>query len=275
MKQKFILIVSIGIGILAAILSYSWIKSKNANFEKEKNRLYKDAETVQVLAAARPLPSGTTIQPSDFGLLTVFAKTVTDDNILEADRMRIVGRTLLHPLDMKNPVLWTYIDGGKQRSRNLSDDINAKMRAVSIPVSGASGVSGMVRPNDSVDVLGSFVLPAAGATGNPEELEMVTLTVLQNVTILAIGSDTQRTFSEKKNNSGYGTVTLQVTPREAEVLVFAQQMKGKLFLTLRNPSDIYFEPELERVDFNQIERELKSLNQFRQEKIRQTPSSSR
>lgn len=133
----------------------------------------------------------------------------------------------------------------------------------------------MVRPNDSVDVLGSFVLPAAGAAGKTDELEMVTLTVLQNVTILAIGSDTQRTFSERKNNSGYGTVTLQVTPREAEVLVFAQQMKGKLFLTLRNPADIYFEPELERVDFNQIERELKSLNQYRQEKIRQVPSSSR
>lgn len=275
MKQKFILILSVGIGLLAAFLSYSWLNSKNAFIKKELGRIYAGAETVQVIAAARPLPSGTTIQPSDFGLLTVFAKTVTDDNILEKDRMVIVGRTLLHPLDMKNPILWTYIDGGKQRSRNLSDDIKAKMRAVSIPVSGASGVSGMVRPNDSVDVLGSFVLPAAGAAGKTDELEMVTLTVLQNVTILAIGSDTQRTFSEKKNNSGYGTVTLQVTPREAEVLVFAQQMKGKLFLTLRNPSDIYFEPELERVDFNQIERELKSLNQYRQEKIRQVPSSSR
>ncbi len=274
MKQKFILIVSIGIGILAAILSLSWIRSKNAEFKKEMNRLYAGAEKIQVLAAARPLPSGTTIQPSDFGLLSVYATSVTDDNILEADRMRIVGRTLLHPLDLKNPILWTYIDGGKQRSKNLSDDIQEKMRAVSIPVSGASGVSGMVRPNDCVDVLGSFVLPSTGVGATPDDLEMVTLTVLQNVTILAIGSETQRTMSDRKNNSGYGTVTLQVTPREAEVLVFAQQMKGKLFLTLRNPSDIYFEPELERVDFNQIERELKSLNDYRQEKIRRVPKTS-
>lgn len=275
MKQKFILIVSIGIGILAAILSHAWISSKNAMIEKELNRLYAGAEKTEVIVAARPLPSGTTIQASDLGGLSVFTSSVTDDNVMRTDAARIIGQTLLHPLDMKNPVLWTYIDGGKQRGRNLSDDIKAKMRAVSIPVSGASGVSGMVRPNDSVDVLGSFVLPAAGATGKTDELEMVTLTVLQNVTILAIGSDTQRTFSEKKNNSGYGTVTLQVTPREAEVLVFAQQMRGKLFLTLRNPADIYFEPELDRVDFNQIERELKTLNTFRQEKIHQVPSSSR
>lgn len=275
MKQKFILIVSIGIGILAAILAHAWIRSKQADFNKEMNRLYTGAEKVAVIVAVRPLPSGTTIQISDVGILSVFATSVTDDNILRDDAARIVGRTLLHPLDMHNPILWTYIDGGKQRGRNLSDDIKEKMRAVSIPVSGASGVSGMVRPNDSVDVLGSFVLPASPPTTDASELEMVTLTVLQNVTVLAIGSDTQRTISDRRNNSGYSTVTLQVTPREAEALVFAQQMKGKLFLTLRNPSDVYFEPELPRVDFNQIERELKSLNEHRQQNIRRVPLPSR
>jgi len=275
MKQKFILIVSISIGILAAILSNAWIRSQEADLKKERNRLYAGAEKTEVIVAARPLPSGTTIQASDLGGYSVFTSSITDDNVMRGDATRIIGRTLLYPLDTKNPVLWTYIDGGKQRSRNLSDDIKAKMRAVSIPVSGSSGVSGMVRPNDSVDVLGSFVLPSSRTGAPADELEMVTLTVLQNVTILAIGSDTQRTFSERKNNSGYGSVTLHVTPREAEVLVFAQQMKGKLFLTLRNPSDIYFEPELSRVDFNQIERELKTLNEYRQEKIRQVPYSSR
>lgn len=275
MKQKFILLVSIGIGLLAAILAFSWIRSKEADFEKEMKRLYAGAEKVAVIVAARPLPSGTVVQANDIGSLSVFATSVTDDNILRADAARIIGRTLLHPLDMHNPILWTYIDGGKQRGRNLSDDIKEKMRAVSIPVSGASGVSGMVRPNDSVDVLGSFVLPVSSSTTNLSELEMVTLTVLQNVTVLAIGSDTQRTISERRNHSGYNTVTLQVTPREAEMLVFAQQMKGKLFLTLRNPSDVYFEKELPRVDFNQIESELKILNEHRQQNIRRIPLSPR
>lgn len=275
MKQKFILLVSIGVGLLAAILAFSWIRAKNADFEKEMQRLYAGAEKVAVIVAGRPLPSGTVIQASDIGSMSVFTTSVTDDNILRADAQRIVGRTLLHPIDMKNPILWTYIDGGKQRGRNLSDDIKEKMRAVSIPVSGASGVSGMVRPNDSVDVLGSFVLPATPPATDASELEMVTLTVLQNVTVIAIGSDTQRTISERRNNSGYNTVTLQVTPREAEMLVFAQQMKGKLFLTLRNPSDVYFENELPRVDFSQIERELKTLNEHRQQNIRRVPLSPR
>ena len=52
------------------------------------------------------------------------------------------------------------------------------------------------------------------------------------------------------------------------ILVFAQQMKGKLFLTLRNKSDVYFENDLPRVDFTQIEAELKTLNEYRQKEIR-------
>ncbi len=275
MKQKFILIASICIGILAALLAHAWIRAKQAEYTKTLNALYAGAEQVEVIVAARPLPSGTTLQASDLGGLNVFATSVTDDNVLRANAQSIIGRTLIHPLDMRNPVLWTYVDGGKQRGRSLADDIRQKMRAVSIPVSGASGVSGMVRPNDSVDVLGSFVLPAATHAGDPPEMEMVTLTVLQNVTVLAVGSETHRTISDARNMSGYSTVTLQVTPREAEVLVFAQQMRGKLFLTLRNPSDVYFEPELPRVDFNQIERELQSLNTYRQQEIRRVPASTR
>lgn len=268
MKQNFVLIVSIVIGIFAAILSRAWIDSKNAEYKKEMNRLYAGAEKIEVLVAKRPLPSGTTLQTSDLGLFEVFATSVTDDNILHADYMKIIGRTLVHSLDMKDPVLWTYIDGGRDKEPGLSDDIQKEMRAVSIPVSGASGVSGMIRPSDCVDVLGSFALPSSESTAKDGEMEMVTRTVLQNVTILAVGTDTGRSSGNRRDSSGYGTVTLQVTPREAEVLVFAQQMKGRLFLTLRNKDDVYFEPDTPRIDFNQIEKTLKELNDKRQNKIR-------
>ena len=267
MKQKFILIVSLVAGLLAAILSKAWIDSRNAEIQREIDRVYAKAERIEVVAAGRPLPSGTTIQQSDLGFVSILASSVSDDTILKSDYLRIVGRKLVRSLDTRNPVLWSYIDGGKQAFRGLSDEIQQKMRAVSIPVSGASGVSGMVRPNDCVDVLGSFALPAHNAVEDAE-LEMVTLTVLQNVTVLAVGSDTQRTLGDTRGASGYSSVTLQVTPREAEILVFAQQMKGKLFLTLRNKSDVYFENDLPRVDFTQIEAELKTLNEYRQKEIR-------
>ncbi|MCL1856459.1 MAG: RcpC/CpaB family pilus assembly protein, partial [Kiritimatiellaeota bacterium] len=87
--------------------------------------------------------------------------------------------------------------------------------------------------------------------------------------VLATGMETAKSVASGGHHAGgYSTVTLEVTPREAEVLVFAQQMKGRLSLTLRNPSDIYYEKETPRIDFQKIEGELKSLNDYRQATLR-------
>ena len=48
------------------------------------------------------------------------------------------------------------------------------------------------------------------------------------------------------------------------MLVFAEQIKGRLSLALRNPSDVHYESELPRVNFAKIEEEIESLNTYRQ-----------
>ncbi len=63
-------------------------------------------------------------------------------------------------------------------------------------------------------------------------------------------------------------VTLEVTPREAEMLVFAEQIKGRISLALRSPSDTTYEKELPQVDLEQIRKEIVDLNKLRQEKVK-------
>ena len=67
----------------------------------------------------------------------------------------------------------------------------------------------------------------------------------------------------------YSTVTLEVTPREAEMLAFAEQMRGRLSLSLRNRSDVSYEKELPQVDFAKIRSEIEDLNQKRQQRMGQ------
>ncbi len=271
MKQKFILIISVALGLLAAAASRAWLDAHERKFRQEYERLYKNAEKVAVVGTSRQLAQGTVIQEEDIGKMTVFAGDIRDDAIRLEEYQRIIGRKLKNPLSARSPILWTDIEGGRTRTRTLSDDVKEGMRAVSIPVSGAAAVSGMIRPNDCVDVLGSFALPNTSSDGY-SETELVTFTVLQNVTVLATGSDTFRTISaNNRQASNYGTVTLQVTPREAELLVFAQQMKGKLVLSLRNQSDTSFERDLPRIDFDKVEKELQELNEARQ-KMRRSHS---
>jgi pilus assembly protein CpaB len=92
-------------------------------------------------------------------------------------------------------------------------------------------VGGWVRPNDHVDVIGTF--------RDPQTNEQVAVTLIQNVTVLATGKITGTTNVNliPEGQRDYSNVSLLVIPEEAEVLVLAQQ-EGKLTLSLRNEEDV-------------------------------------
>jgi pilus assembly protein CpaB len=153
----------------------------------------------------------------------------------------------------------------------LAPAIALGMRAVSMPVSADAAVAGLIQPGDRVDILGTFALPARN--GVPGELENVTLTVLQDVSVLATGQQLAKAeFGGRMGRTrSYSTVTFEVTPREAELLVFAQTVEGELTLTLRNPEDQSFEKEVPEINFEQLESSLPGLNLYRQKEIRHKP----
>ena len=151
-------------------------------------------------------------------------------------------------------MFWSDIDGGNPADRGLSADLKPKMRAISINCSGAAAVSGMVKPNDHVDVIGTFSFP--GEDGKIRNGDVQTLTILQNVLVLATGQTTAKNRTvEGDFGRGYSTVA------------FAEHMKGRLVLTLRSRTDVTYETELPKVDFEVIKSEMEALNMERQRKL--------
>jgi Flp pilus assembly protein CpaB len=74
--------------------------------------------------------------------------------------------------------------------------------------------------------------------GISSRTRVVTRTFLQNVKVLAVGAATTAEGAITKANSTYNNVTVEVTPSEAEMLIFALgQSNGSLNLVLRNPAD--------------------------------------
>ena len=265
-KQNIVLIAAVICGLVAAVLANTWLQGKNREYRLLREALIGKVEKTEVVVARRTLPKGTVIQISDIGTRKVFKNGLHSGAVPPENYERLIGRKLANTLEEASPILWSDIEGGQATARGLSSDIRTGMRAVSIAVSGANAVSGLVLPNDTVDVLGTFVF---GSENDLTASDLVTLTVLQNVTVLATGTDTAKTLATSSRAvGGYSTVTLEVTPREAEILVFAQQMKGRLTLTLRNPTDVTNEKELPRIDFKKIEGELQQLNDYRQSTIR-------
>ena len=269
MKKNIVPIVSIVVGIVAFFLTLNYIRSREAEIEALKQEIYAGAQQIRVMAAARDIPSGTVIRADDLGTITVFSSNVGNLAVLPADGEMLIGKRTVFSIKAREPVMWSHIEGGMVAERGLSAIINPGLRAISLAVSGPAAVSGMLQPNDRVDILGTFTFPAKD---HPGEMESVTLTVLQDVTVLATGQQTAHQRAAARDfggrAAGYSSVTVEVTPREAEVLTFAQQLKGSLTLSLRNPGDVSFERNLPDVNFKHIEEKLPELNERRQREIR-------
>jgi pilus assembly protein CpaB len=106
----------------------------------------------------------------------------------------------------------------------LSAVLEPGMRAVSVRVNEIIGVAGFLLPGNRVDVLASKSVSGKGISIS---------TVLQDINVLAVD---QTASSEKNEPVIVRSVTLEVTPQQAETLVKAT-LEGKVQLALRNPKD--------------------------------------
>jgi pilus assembly protein CpaB len=271
MKQRVILIVSVVVGLIAALLTGQYLNAKDREYRTMKAKLTRDNRTVAVIAVRRNLPAGTVLIRDDLGATDVPESIGRRNIVALQDANMVCGKKLARSLEAGTAISWLDLEGGDPLNNGLASDINNGQRAISISVGGAAAVSGMVRPNDHVDVLGTFSFPAAAKGG---DVEMVTLTLLQNVLILATGRDTAKNQinAADRTAGGYSTVTIEVSPREAEMLVFAEQARGRLVLTLRHPADVTYLTDLPRVDFSKIHDSITTLNRSRQEKLMGKPS---
>lgn len=119
----------------------------------------------------------------------------------------------------------------------LASQLAKGMRAVGIKVTAESSAGGFVMPGDHVDVILSHQLhidnsgPEAGmAMGLVDK--SASETILENVTVLAVDQN-----ADKKDSASVGrTVTIAVSPKQAEIVMQATQM-GDLSLSLRGLAD--------------------------------------
>jgi pilus assembly protein CpaB len=266
MKRTLVLVISLVVGLAAAILTRVYVSVKDAEIREQKEALNRRYGTLEVLVFAKDIPTGTVLSATDLEPRLAPKLGLRGQAILRENLRDVVGRKVLLGHEAGEVAFWSDIDGGNPAERGLSADLKPKMRAISINCSGAAAVSGMVKPNDHVDVIGTFAFP--GADGKIRNGDIETRTILQNVLVLATGQTTAKTnVGEGDFMNSYSTVTLEVSPREAEMLVFAEQMKGRLVLTLRSRTDVTYEKELPKVDFELIKSEIEALNMERQRKL--------
>lgn len=116
----------------------------------------------------------------------------------------------------------------------LSAVLRPGMRAVSVPVTVTSGISGFVFPGDDVDLIVTYSVqdrPVPGQQQNGPLLDhKISETVLRDIRVIAID---QKLESKPGEATVAKTATLEVTPKQSEIVALADEM-GKLSLSLRS-----------------------------------------
>lgn len=135
-------------------------------------------------------------------------------------------------------------DGFRQpatASSNPVDRIRPGMRAVTLEVRDTDGISGRLGRGDRVDVIATSPFSrfassgdTPGATGNVTEFRMRSITLLQDVEVLAATGD-----GHAGADGRVARVTLQLTPQDAEKVAVTSDATNKSVLRLvsRNPRD--------------------------------------
>lgn len=242
--NKNVLIVLAG-GFLVAILVAVLVQSTLSGSKKD----IKETPRIQILVAAKKLPVGREVKPGDLKWQvwpedTMFSGAV----IREGDQQptQAVKGKLLRPLSEGEPLHRSSIVE-EDKGDFLSANVQKGMRAVGLSVSSYVVADRMIRPGDFVDVLVTYRVRVNTRT-NPEAQSLVNRfaseTVIENVRILAVDTNDTKAIDEedggekkkKKKASKKATVTVEVTPDDAEKLVLADKM-GDIGFALRSIGD--------------------------------------
>lgn len=208
----------------------SWLSSSYLDRREEELRQAvahrDDQDVAQVVVANADLPAGVAITSETVSIRNAPKEFVHSDALVPDQFAMVEGQQLAYPLEKGKPVLLSMLENGG--IQQFSDTVSPGQRAMTIQVDEINSISGMLQPGDRIDLL------AALNDGRGETV----FPLLQNIQVLATGQalKNERGAGQEARETAYTTVTLRLSPQDAQRIVLAQQ-GGKIIAALRNPKD--------------------------------------
>jgi len=220
-RLKIALVVAIFFGLVAAYGIYNFLSHK----QKEADTLR--AANQDIIVAAQDIPPGTTFNDEAIkkGLLksTPWPKTSIPTGAYSSPQ-QIIGKVNRVKIMANEPILESRLAG---EGAGLTVRLEAGKRALALRVDEIVGVSGFIVPDDRVDVI--LTTTPLGASGDTK----ISKIVLQNKRVLSVAQSTEQKDGKPQLAR---SITLEVTPEEAEKLSLASQ-EGQIVLALRGLGD--------------------------------------
>ncbi len=219
------LVIAIIISLVGATLLAIYLR----RFEEEAS----GGEPVKLLVAVKPIEAGAQITDEMLATRAVPRAYVEDRAVLETERAKVIGLRVGHTVQAQQTLMWTDLAIAMEKGRQLSSLIQPGMRAVTVRTKGNEDKSfALIRPGDRIDVIATM-------PGDKQPDQRSSIVLLQNVLVLAVGSDTGGDPTDKSGTQQQMdmVLSLSLTVPEAQLLALATE-KGTITVALRNPDDV-------------------------------------
>ncbi len=235
-----LLAVAVLAGLGAAFLA---VRTLNSQESALKQRLLselsrKEERTVAAVVPIQNLPPNTLLTLSMVARRSIPAGTAPGDVVLDTDFSKIEGKRLLFPAEQGKPLTLSMFSSVE----SPADVLDGKHLALTINVDTENSIDKMLRPGDHIDMLWIAKSPANGGDAGPGQALRVhtgsegdaVRFLEQNLKVLATGRDLSPNGGRADENAAtYGTITLAVTPLQAQKILIAQK-SGEIRLGLRS-----------------------------------------
>lgn len=213
------------IAIAGSVFIYNWMQQQTGRQEvTEKKDRPEMPETVDVAVAAVDISAGKKLSREILQSETFIKKSLTKGYF--SDPSELSGRVALAPIQKGEPIIAHRLAPTDVKTGGVSALISEGKRAVSLGGDKVMGISGFIHPGNRVDVMVTWQ--------DPDSEEEITKRILENVRVLATGTQMQEVGEGETRP--VDVYTLEVTPQEAEILTHIRN-KGSIQMALRNPVD--------------------------------------
>ena len=231
-KRMAFLLLAVLVAGATAFLARAWLEAERAAIVAQaisQRPVTQAKPAVQVLVARNAVRTGQIIKPDDLRWQPWPQGALPPSYIVEgrrpiADFVGAVARSSFH---VGEPIVEVEIVMPGSRGF-LAAVLRSGMRAVSVPATATSAVSGFIYAGDRVDVLLTHVLTS------PIGQHSATETILRNARVIAM--DQKLDFAPGDKPDIAKTATLELTPKQTEIVTLAVKM-GELSLVLRSLQD--------------------------------------
>jgi pilus assembly protein CpaB len=239
--KKYGTVIALGLavlfGVVAVILVNKWLSSQTSGRQVVRTE---SISLTKIVVAATDMTVGTRLTKENLAQVD-WPKTNVPKGAFE-NIIDVEGRVTITMMAAGTPVLAAEL-AAPGSGAGLVAVIEPGMRAMAIRVNEVTGVGGFILPNTFVDVI------ALDKTRGTDTAE----TLLQKVEVLAIA---QETFVEEGKAKVVRTVTLELSPEDAEALAL-QTQKGDIQLVLRNPLDeVEVKPVVKKAPVRRVRRRV-------------------